>query len=209
VWALSDKLLQNLLVSYMEFRLGVTDPCGTLQERRAMLAHAWYRMRPALDARLDRLNKRYVEACQRGDKKRANQLETQVENLDTYIRTSNCGGGLGTMANVVYCYYRRMLDSVGTADECGVKPPSVRQTLYRLNQFWKKHCDANGETTLRPARPRVVRIGTTATVSWASVHQMHAEGITYSIIAERLGTTVTAVWKYLTAPRTHSAHRRQ
>lgn len=57
--------------------------------------------------------------------------EIEIEGLDTYLRVHETGGA-ATIASIVYLYYRVGLDSVGVGAELGLKPPHVRQTLWRL-----------------------------------------------------------------------------
>jgi hypothetical protein len=38
----------------------------------------------------------------------------------------------------VYLYFRAELDSVGVSQEVGIKPPAVRQLLWKLNKLWEK-----------------------------------------------------------------------
>lgn len=74
-------------------------------------------------------------------------LEIEIEGIDTYLRyTTN--GGADVVAAIVYLYYRAGLDSVGVGAELGLKPPHVRQTLWRLHDTWKQmhgasHAGAN------------------------------------------------------------------
>lgn len=68
---------------------------------------------------------------------RARQLEIEIEGLDTYLcYTAN--GGADKIAALVYLYYRVGLDSVGTGQQLDLKPPHVRQILYRLHETWEQ-----------------------------------------------------------------------
>lgn len=74
---------------------------------------------------------RYID-----EKERRRQLEIEIEGIDTYLRyTAN--GGADVVAAIVYLYYRTGLDSVGVGEELGLKPPHVRQTLWRLHRTAK------------------------------------------------------------------------
>jgi hypothetical protein len=75
---------------------------------------------------------RYVD-----EQKRIKQLESEIEGIDTYLRISE-NGGADVVAAAVYLYYRTGLDSVGVGSELGLKPPHVRQTLFRLHQTAKR-----------------------------------------------------------------------
>lgn len=77
------------------------------------------------------------EARYQDEQKRLRQLEIEIEGIDTYLRISE-NGGADIVAAAVYLYYRTGLDSVGVGAELGLKPPHVRQTLWRLHQTAKK-----------------------------------------------------------------------
>jgi hypothetical protein len=77
------------------------------------------------------------EARYQDEKHRLRQLEIEIEGIDTYLRYTE-NGGADVVAAVVYLYYRTGLDSVGVGAELGLKPPHVRQTLWRLHQTAKR-----------------------------------------------------------------------
>jgi hypothetical protein len=77
------------------------------------------------------------EARYQDEKKRLKQLESEIEGVDTYLRISE-NGGADIVAAVIYLYYRTGYDSVGVGEELGIKPPHVRQTIYRLHQTAKR-----------------------------------------------------------------------
>lgn len=62
-------------------------------------------------------------------------LAVEIEGIDTYLRITK-NGGADIIAAIVYLYYRTELDSVGVGNELGLKPPHVRQTLWRLHETW-------------------------------------------------------------------------
>lgn len=163
-WSVNDKLLRELLVVFMEERAGLRKKQkGTLTERLERAKVAVINQRPRLIAVLTRLGAEYVTLKRLGldptttdeqwnasrhqpyivccageakfvaEKKRKRELEIEIEGIDTYLRyTAN--GGADVIAAVVYLYYRSGLDSVGVGSELGLKPPHVRQTLWRLHQ---------------------------------------------------------------------------
>ena len=71
-----------------------------------------------------------------------------IEGIDTYLRYT-VNGGADMVASAVYLYYRVGMDSVGVANELGLKPPHIRQTLYRLHQTAKKIFPPNGNPSQR------------------------------------------------------------
>ena len=63
--------------------------------------------------------------------------EVEIEGIDTFLRYTEQDGGAGVLAASVYLYYRAGMDSVGVGEELGLKPPHVRQILWRLNETFK------------------------------------------------------------------------
>jgi hypothetical protein len=70
-------------------------------------------------------------------KNRLRQLEIEIEGIDTYLRYTH-NGGADVLAAIVYLYYRVGMDSVGVGAQLHLKPPHVRQLLWRLNETWKE-----------------------------------------------------------------------
>lgn len=163
-WALNDALFRELLVVFVETRLGLRATTGTLIERLDRARLVALSQHPRLNNTLDNLNAEYVHTQRTGvcteevvrrntqpvvhemfeeerkilaTAERLAELEVEIEGLDTYLRYTR-NGGAGVLAQVVYLYYRVGLDSVGVAGETGLKPPHVRQLLYRLNELWKE-----------------------------------------------------------------------
>ncbi|MFZ2050453.1 MAG: hypothetical protein WAU69_05915 [Solirubrobacteraceae bacterium] len=67
--------------------------------------------------------------------KQARDWQIEIEGLDSLLRYSNGpSAGAGTIAAVAFLYYRVGYDSVGVGMELGIKPPHVRQLLYRLHE---------------------------------------------------------------------------
>lgn len=208
-WALNDKMFRQLLVVFMEARVGLKsnnwiavsrqqiklrvdrNPSLTEEQKADAVEEELLRLRldrarlaalgqhPRLNDTVDRLNMEYVQTQRRGvdseevarrnvdsflpgfedegvrqaTSERLAELEVEIEGLDTYLRYTR-NGGAGVLAQVVYLYYRVGLDSVGVAEETGLKPPHVRQLLYRLNEMWKeKFPHVKEETSELPSEP--------------------------------------------------------
>lgn len=164
-WAVNDGMLRELLVVFMEERAGYRKrQTGPLLPRLERAKQAIISQRPRWIATLDKLCAEYVKLKRLGsdpsvddhtlnlsleqplvldewarpwkDFTRKRQLEIEIEGIDTFLRyTSN--GGADVIAAIVYLYYRAGLDSVGVGAELGLKPPHVRQTLWRLHDTWK------------------------------------------------------------------------
>lgn len=164
-WALNNKLLQELLVTFMEERTGIRGATGALFARLEIARHAVVAQHPRLLETAKRLCAEYVQvknvgvhpeltdedvnallpqpelyapyARKRLTGQRKRELEIEIEGIDTYLRYTQ-GGGADVLAAIVYLYYRAGLDSVGVGEELDLKPPHVRQLLWRLNQTWKE-----------------------------------------------------------------------
>jgi hypothetical protein len=146
-WAVNDKELQHLLVVFMEERAGFRKHKDPLIEtpkdltKEALLARLEKAKEQVISRRagsfavMKKLNAEYVELQQLGlgGLPRCRELENEIQGLDTYLRTSE-NGTADVVAACVYLYYRSGMDSVGVGAELGIKPPHVRQTLWRLHR---------------------------------------------------------------------------
>ena len=137
-WGNNDLLLRSLLVSYLESRarLRGRQP-GTEKERleRAVqhIAAANGRIKSVLQKMCDD----YVALRKNGtDPARLEMLQQEIENYDSTLRVN--ANPAAIVLGIVRYYYRVGLDSVGVAYELGLKPPAVRQTLWRLHRVWKR-----------------------------------------------------------------------
>jgi hypothetical protein len=160
---------------------------GGLKERLDRAAARIITKRPATMLVLDKLCGEYVEIKDKGlkpgmtdaewnvskaqpfigfaegeprfqdEQKRIRQLEIEIEGIDTYLRISE-NGGADVVAAIVYLYYRTGLDSVGVGSELGLKPPHIRQTLWRLHQTAKK-LQASGKFKELAAKPPSAKRG--------------------------------------------------
>jgi hypothetical protein len=57
---------------------------------------------------------------------------------------------------VLYCYFFRRMDSTGTAAECNLRPPAVRQILRRMNRTAERLCFAAPEVRVYRMKKKVV-----------------------------------------------------
>lgn len=188
-WSVNDKMLRELLVVFMEERAGFRkQQRGDLHERLARAKVAIIGQRPRLMNIAAKLCAEYVHLKRVGARpdmgdeelnlslaqplafpnmartylelKRRRELEIEIEGIDTYLRyTAN--GGADVVAGIVYLYYRTGLDSVGVGTELGLKPPHVRQTLWRLHDTWKKMV-SQGQAICGAATNNAGRAATTA-----------------------------------------------
>ena len=147
-WAVNDKELQHLLVVFMEERAGFIKKNKPLVENKedltpeglkARLKKATEKVQSRRAGQLvvmKRLNEEYVSRrfLQGSDASdRLRELEIEIQGLNTSLRISE-NGTADVVAAIVYMYYRTGMDSVGVGSELGIKPPHVRQTLWRLHR---------------------------------------------------------------------------
>jgi DNA-binding CsgD family transcriptional regulator len=203
LWALNDSLLRELLIEFLERRFCIHKPEeASFSERRELIRQAALAQRPRIVATLEKLNREYVQAQRdSAPRDRLATLELEIEVADTYVRTMGNDGGLFVLASVVYLYYRLTLDSVGVAGETGLKPPHVRQLLWRLNHLWKNRSGDNAVSEQRTACPPV-RVWTKEEVAeWAAAHPVPPDKATpieeedyveYRVPRTKIKTTIKA-----------------
>jgi hypothetical protein len=75
------------------------------------------------------MSTRTVLAKSAGEPQYAKELESQIEGQDTELRLSI--NPSATIASVLWVSYRCAMNSVQVAESFGLKPPAVRQCLYR------------------------------------------------------------------------------
>jgi hypothetical protein len=131
-WAVNHSELRELIVRFFEMRAGMRKPGdGSLIQRLNAAQQRLMARLPRNIEILDRLMREYRDV-RSTDPARAKVLETQIQNLDTVIRTTREGPGL--IARLVYLFYCCGQDSVGTAAELGLRPQHVRRTLFGLHR---------------------------------------------------------------------------
>jgi|HubBroStandDraft_5_1064220.scaffolds.fasta_scaffold23994_2 hypothetical protein len=136
-WALSDEKLREVLVVYLEARARVRGQ-GTQQDR---LAHASKRLTEiarTLTGTVTNMCSRYValKNAPDSDASALKKLGEEIENIDTQIVMANNTAAI--VVGVVHFYYRCQMSSVEVAGQLGLKPPHVRQILWRLRRCWKE-----------------------------------------------------------------------
>lgn len=183
VWAMRKDWLCELLVAFMENRLSI-QPRGTLDERRSRIHDATLAVLPRLNSTLDKLNLEYVEAQRNGaPRKRLKELEIEIEALDTQIRIS-ANGGLAVPTAVAYLYFSVGYSSVEVGERLGIKPPHVRELLWRMRRVWAEKFNEDG--TQKPCT-------VAAKFDRNKAADMRRAGMYYSQIAADLGVTPNAV----------------
>lgn len=132
-WAINNNQLREVVIRFMELRAnnGKAITPGTDEQRlvRAQLKQSTHRR--ALIETIDGLCDQYMAVKNAGDNPaRLKFLAAMIENIDTQLRFL---GREHLMAlGVVFHYYHRGANSVETGAALGLKPPHVRQILWRL-----------------------------------------------------------------------------
>jgi hypothetical protein len=138
-WATNYSKLRSVITRYYEYRAGLfTQQPGTERERLQRAQARIQEQKPQKLAVLDRLCAEYVEGNRTGaDPARLQQLQAQIENVDTVI--SLIDRGPGVFVAICYFYYHVRLDSPGVSEALGgvPKPVAIRQTLNRLAHVWE------------------------------------------------------------------------
>jgi hypothetical protein len=144
-WAVNDVQLSKVLAQYRESRASLVGSRRHLQigspaQRIKRAQNAIIAALPNKIGILDGLCKEYVELKRSpaATYDRLRELELLMEGLDTYIRTSQKDGGLLLAVGCVQTYWKEGLDSVACAERLHIKPPHVRQVIWRLDKAWKK-----------------------------------------------------------------------
>jgi hypothetical protein len=145
-WAVNDVQLMKVLCQYMESRANIDGGWqrmkqpGTVAQRIKRAQNKIISRLPDKIEILDGLCKEYVELKKNpaATCDRLQELEIEIEGLDTYIRTSQKDGGLLLAVGCVQTYWKECLDSVACAERLHIKPPHVRQIIWRLDKACKK-----------------------------------------------------------------------
>jgi hypothetical protein len=130
--------LQEVITRYVEVRAGFPFAQPGTREERIARAEARLNARAAASWQvLTKLNAEYVNGETTPERKV--ELAPLIRGLDSARIVDTHPAAVA--AGCVWLYYRAAQDSVGVGAELGIKPPAVRQILFRL------HCIAEGLTT--------------------------------------------------------------
>jgi hypothetical protein len=137
-WAVSNELLQLVLVTYLEERFYCKPVHGaTLQQRLATVRRAsmYYapRKKELLNAWLDKYQMLAAKKELNDGGKKLRNLEIQIQNLDTDLVLTEKGHA-EVIVSMIYLYYRLGWDSVTVAEQLGLKSPHVRRILRKLHR---------------------------------------------------------------------------
>lgn len=129
-WVVNDQKLQEVITRYVEVRAGFPFAQSGTREERIARAEARLTARASSSWRvLTKLNAEYRNAETTPERKA--ELVPLIRGLDSARIVDRHPAAVA--AGCVWLYYRSAQDSVGVAAELGIKPPAVRQLLFRLD----------------------------------------------------------------------------
>ena len=216
-WANSEQGLRDTVLAYLEARFHIADKSGAAKTRLQRCREVAQRSAAAKKERLERwvtnfravANKNYHEADERiyarlfftslrgeSPAKLLTQIEKQVTSLDgdTWMLEKAPEITLG----VLYGYYRLNLDSPSIAESLRIRPPAVRQILYRASQR------AVRKVNVGKRKPRV-RL---SEEKIQAIRRLHKEGIPATQIAAQFGIARDSVRGIVRGRDSHSATRK-
>jgi hypothetical protein len=133
-WALNDSRMRAVIVRALELRAAFRKPqLGTPQERLDRTVTLRLAEKPRLEEIIAKNCCDYVALKKAGnDPHRVRKLGALIESMDTELRFM--GKEPALLAGVIYHYYRLNEDSVAVGKALAIKPPHVRQILWRLHK---------------------------------------------------------------------------
>jgi len=200
VWSVNQSLLRAVLVRYLEKRAMLIKPQpGTEQERMQRALAVIEKSRPLLEERLKQMCAGYVQLKKSGcDAARLKKLAEEIENHDSVLRMNNANLA-GTIIRIVHLYYACRLDSVGVGIELGLKPPHVRQILWKLRREFECMNGTNQPTRIKRSSEHKAKRGRGrgCKVDVQRALQMFNAGKTYKEIGLVFGVNPMAVSRAL------------
>jgi len=132
-WALRDDLTREVLVAYLEERLRLRHRGGALVERMERCREAAKKHLPRLTTARDRLIEEYRRCVSENpsNEQRLRWLEIEICGKDSEAWVAERGDA-EIVASILYLFHRLRWNSVSIAEELGMKPPHVRQILFRV-----------------------------------------------------------------------------
>lgn len=133
-WALNDSRMRSVIVRALELRANFRKPqLGTPKERLERTVNRRLAEKPRLEELVAKNCHAYVALKKAGnDPLRVQELGALIESMDTELRFM--GKEPELLAGVIYRYYRLNEDSVAVGKALAIKPPHVRQILWRLHK---------------------------------------------------------------------------
>jgi AraC-like DNA-binding protein len=147
-WATKDKELREVVLRYYERRFylrhrGTLNAPVILTNEQRLAA-----IREKELAWAERCKSNLRSLIERQKVERSDKLAIQIQNIDSQILMARRGGAAIATA-IVYLYFRCGYASTEVAQELGIRPPLVRQTLARL------HNAAEGKIYCSPKYQRI------------------------------------------------------
>ncbi len=156
-WAVNDSLLRELLVTYLEHRAAINHKQrGTQAERLARATAKLKAEAQVMAENVIALNREYA-ARKRIDPRDPilPKLAIEIENMDTQLRFIRRPAEM--ICGVVYYYFRAKQDSPATAEALGLKPPHVRQIIWRLSRTWQRIMEGTAWKQAAPPKEQADR----------------------------------------------------
>lgn len=191
-WVFNQQQLAEIIVSCVEYRallcrgLHAKARAGFTLQQRLKIAEATLGEREApLLGNLDDLQARYKLAKEFGQTDAMRMLEQKIEEVDTRLIVNRKAATL--YSGVVYHYFQRGADSVEVANALGMKPPWVRQVVWRLEHIaaqlgYGRKIERNSYRDKDP-----LQMGLKGRARW--VFKSRAAGISWVEIKRKLGDT--------------------
>lgn len=167
-WALNDRMLREVIIAFIENRAQLRPGAGTVRERLTQAIEGLRNKAAKIKTDLDWMQLDYVTEP---DSKRKRRLQIEIENYDTQLRILERPA---VLAMIPYLYYRVPMGSVGVAEQVGLRPPHVRQILFRMNEIAEE-------------------LNQRKKIDIARAEQLRASGMTLRKIARELGTGLGAL----------------
>lgn len=177
-WVFNDSELRRVILAYCERRFSIRRKPGAsdLQRLAAIRKRAGDEAK-TLASRMERFLHEYRETRKRGDARRLEILQVEIQNLDSSIMVLRRLPEVAT--GVIHFYYRLGYDSVLTGEELHMRPPAVRQMLWKI----VRAANPPGPR----ARPRAGRPARRWTMErLAALKAAHQAGRTWNEIADEL-----------------------
>ena len=163
-WVNDDATVREVVTLFMEERAQLVQcregelynaRSGSVIERIDRAKERMLEKRPVLEKKLKNLCARYM--AERNTSKRKTLAEL-IENTDTSLRIVERGASIAVA--VLHYYYRLGMDSVAVAQELNLKPPHIRQLVYRLKCTYKAiEGIRSGRVRVIPHVPHLQRVG--------------------------------------------------
>jgi hypothetical protein len=130
-WSMSDNSLREVVVRYLEKRLFIRPSTCSYEQRLSAIEAKAKKQIPNLVSRLKFLQQLHSGAT---EESRLRRLQIVIQNIDSQI-VLHRRGIAAVILSVAYLYHRMGYDSTTVSNETELKPPCVREILFRMNNM--------------------------------------------------------------------------